>query len=546
MQRVTSIGIGPALGIVSALLALALYGSTLAPTLTWGWRRIGVDGGELLAAAESLGVPHPSGYPTFMLLLKGFGTLVPVGSFAFRGNLASALMAAATVGLLYWLVYRIVRQLATDAPRAYPAMAAALGALTFGSSPLFWSQAVITEVYTLNTLFVAALAVQTTYIVFGRSGKGKPDRRVPPGLLAATGVTLGLGMGNHLTLAAVALPLAVWIWARAEVEPRGWLWAAGGLLLGLSVYLYLPLRAAAGPAVNWGDASTAGGFYWMLSGQAYQDYVFGVPIESLWDKLVTWVELVFTQLNPLGIFLALIGMLALWRAQRWVLFSTGTSAIGLMAYSLLYNTFDSQVLTIPAFFVMSTYVGVGAYQVFVVVSQWAAENAAKDFSPRWIGKLVTGWAPIAALATIAFASVPAAAVVLNYEAQNLRGDSEAFEFAEAVLDIVPPGAVVISDTEEKTFALWYMVFVERPESRVVPISGRLLQFDWYWRNLNERYPGLLPGEFPGDAPRAVEQIVDGAGQGSGVYLTYRDLFLDRDYQLISAAGGIYRFHPRAP
>ena len=508
MRRLTSIGIGPAFGIASALLALALYGSTLAPTLSWGWRRIGVDGGELLVAAESLGVPHPSGYPTFMLLLKGFGTLVPLGDFAFRGNLASALLATATVGLLYWLVYRIVRQMAVDVPRAY--------------------------------------AVQATYIVFRRSAEGTSIRPVPRGLLAATGVTLGLGLGNHLTLAAVALPLAAWVWFRGDVELRRWLWAVGGLLLGLSVYLYLPLRAASGPSVNWGDSSTVGGFYWMLSGQAYQEHVFGVPIESLWDKFITWIELVFTQLNPLGLFLALVGMLALWRAERWFLYSTAASAIGLMGYSLAYNTFDSQVLTIPAFFVMSSYAGVGAYQVFVVASQWAAENAQKDFEPRWIGKLVTGWTPIAALAVIAFAAVPAAAVVLNYEAQNLRGDREAFEFAESVLNTVPSGAIVISDGEDKVFALWYMVFVERPESGVVPIAGRLLQFDWYWRDLKERYPGRLPGEFPRDPLQAVQRIVDGTVQGAGVYLTYSPRFLKGDFDLIPVAGGIYRVHPKEP
>ena len=284
----------------------------------------------------------------------------------------------------------------------------------------------------------------------------------------------------------------------------------------------------------------------MLSGQAYQDYVFGVPIESLWDKFITWVELVFTQLNPLGLFLALVGMLALWRTERWFLYSTGVSVIGLLGYSLFYNTFDSQVLTIPAFLVMSTYAGVGVYQVFTVVSQWASENALKDFEPGWIGKLVTGWAPIAALAVIAFASVPAAAVILNYSAQNLRGDREAFEFAEAVLDTVPRGAIVISDGEDRTFALWYMVFVERPESGVVPIAGRLLQFDWYWRDLNERYPGRLPAEFPGDASQAVRRIVDGSGGDPGVYLTYSHPFLGSDFELIAVGDGIYRVGPKGP
>ena len=135
---------------------------------------------------------------------------------------------------------------------------------------------------------------------------------------------------------------------------------------------------------------------------------------------------------------------------------------------------------------------------------------------------------------------------MNYSAQNLRGDREAFEFAEAVLDTVPSGAIVISDGEDRTFALWYMVFVERPESGVVPIAGRLLQFDWYWRDLNERYPGRLPGEFPADASQAVQRIVDGADRESGVYLTYSHPSLNRDIDLIAVAGGIYRVHPKGP
>ena len=55
-------GTGPlAVGLVLAIASLALYVSTLAPTLTWGWNDAGVDGGELLAAADGFGVPHPPG-----------------------------------------------------------------------------------------------------------------------------------------------------------------------------------------------------------------------------------------------------------------------------------------------------------------------------------------------------------------------------------------------------------------------------------------------------------------------------------------------------
>ena len=62
--------------------SLALYLSTLAPTLTSGYNNTGEDGGELLAAANTFGIPHPPGYPTYTLLLKSFATMVPIGDFA--------------------------------------------------------------------------------------------------------------------------------------------------------------------------------------------------------------------------------------------------------------------------------------------------------------------------------------------------------------------------------------------------------------------------------------------------------------------------------
>jgi hypothetical protein len=59
---------------------LAIYSSTLAPGLTWA--NSGSDGGDLIAAAATGGVPHPTGYPLYLLLARLF-QILPVGSLAF-------------------------------------------------------------------------------------------------------------------------------------------------------------------------------------------------------------------------------------------------------------------------------------------------------------------------------------------------------------------------------------------------------------------------------------------------------------------------------
>src|SRR5688572_14114962 len=80
-----------AMALLTAFLTLAVYGLTMARTITW--RNGGADGGELAAAAWVGGVAHPPGYPLYLTLVRVF-QLVPVGDVAFRATLFSVLCAA--------------------------------------------------------------------------------------------------------------------------------------------------------------------------------------------------------------------------------------------------------------------------------------------------------------------------------------------------------------------------------------------------------------------------------------------------------------------
>ncbi len=93
-----------------------------------------------------LGIPHPPGYPLYIMLTYFFGKL-PIGNLAYRINLMSAIFASLTVALLSITVLRITGN----------SIVAFLTALIFGFSRTFWSQAVIAEVYTLNACFLAAV-----------------------------------------------------------------------------------------------------------------------------------------------------------------------------------------------------------------------------------------------------------------------------------------------------------------------------------------------------------------------------------------------------
>ncbi len=52
--------------LVLAISLIAVYLFTMAPGLTWA--NSGADGGDLITAAATGGVAHPTGYPTFLLI----------------------------------------------------------------------------------------------------------------------------------------------------------------------------------------------------------------------------------------------------------------------------------------------------------------------------------------------------------------------------------------------------------------------------------------------------------------------------------------------
>ena len=81
--------------VVVFAVPLVVYTAMLAPSVLPG------DSGEFQFAAPTLSIPHPTGYPLYLLLGKLFSAL-PIGNTAYRINLLSAVAAAGAV----WATYR--------------------------------------------------------------------------------------------------------------------------------------------------------------------------------------------------------------------------------------------------------------------------------------------------------------------------------------------------------------------------------------------------------------------------------------------------------
>ncbi len=293
---------GAAIALLSTGLAFGLYWFTAASGLTWA--HDGADGGDLLAAALTGGVPHPSGYPLYTALLQGWlrmgQALAPSAEAARLGNLFSALAAALSAGV----TALVARHLIGPVPgRQAIALATAL---LWTVSPLQWSQALITEVYALHMLLAALLA----WTVLTQ----------PRGLLLVAAV-MALGLTNHLTFALLLPAAGYWLW-RGSARPRTVQPVALALVSGLSLLVLLYARipvAAAGegspPPVNWGYADGWEGFWWLVSGAAYRGYLADLSGAGVAARIGGWAQTLTGQYTVVGLALAGLGLM-LWDRRR--------------------------------------------------------------------------------------------------------------------------------------------------------------------------------------------------------------------------------------
>lgn len=455
---------------ICLMLGIGLtYLRTLAPSITWA--NGGGDSGDFVTAAATWGVAHPTGYPTYLLLAR-LCMLVPVGELAYRVNLLSAVAAVVTTLCVYGLIRRLVPEggLASYA-------AASLAALALGLSPLFWSQAVIAEVYALNGLFVVLLLRWTLDATRGVA-LGRWAARLRP-------VVVGLALGNHVT---IALPVAVWVLAGVMGMPAGarlrWLArSAGWVAVGLLVYLYLPLAAMGNPPVNWGDPRDWAGFWWVVSGRLYQGLAFGMPFGQLYGRLAAWAGLLSQQFGWVGLLLGFGGLLYAPSRDRRFLALSAVVAIGYSAFAIGYATDDSDSYLLPAFLVFALWVGLG----LAAVLGWTRARW------RWSALLVVP------LALALFWNVPT-----TMGQVDASSDHAATDYATTIMTTAPQHALVVTSDDLDSFPLWYVHYALGQRPDLVIVVDSLLDFGWYRDNLRAVYPELhIPVEENDDWAMAI-------------------------------------------
>lgn len=451
---------------VTSLISLTVYLLTLAPTITW--RNSSVDSGDFATAVAVGGVPHPPGYPTYLLLGEIFKYL-PFGEIAYRLNLLSATCAAVAIGLLGLIIYET---LTAARERSAPGklsllknqnfiwLCAVSASLTLAFSSTLWSQAVITEVYALNVFFAASLFYIALRV------KNSNAHWLGPLLF----LLLGLSLGNHFSI-GLMFPLIFWLLFRVKWHRRLIASAFLAFGLGLSIYLIIPLRAASAPPVNWGAASTWSNFWWLVSARPYRQFLFTLPWELVPARSISELTLLTESFIWWGVPVGLLGFQRLVRLDRSLAYVSLLTFLLFSVYSIGYNTTDSYVYLLPALLIFAVWIG------------WGLDDLSHGLQNLTISKM-----RYIHLASWGLIILPLLSLFLNFSEQNLSNDDEAYVYAQKSLQLVADNAIIITNEDPNTFALWYGSYGLAWRPDVATININLLTYAWYRQVLNQTHP----------------------------------------------------------
>ncbi|MCY3958972.1 MAG: DUF2723 domain-containing protein [Chloroflexi bacterium] len=510
MPRIADRFAGAVVGLSAAAGALAAYLLTLAPGVVWAGA--GIDSGDLAAAVAVGGVPHPTGYPTLMLLGLAVRA-IPLGDLALRLNVLTALAAAGSLVPLGLLAARLRRS--AGAPMPLPEAAGGSAVLIlYGLAPLVWANAIVTEVYALASLCLWS-ALYAGVRARGCLDAGRGGWR----WAAASGMLLGIGVGAHLTLALALPALAAVLLAERGTERaavrRGAL-VAGSFAAGCMVYAYLPIASALDPPINWGAPSTPQRFWSVVSGEIYQSRLGASEIGAAASKAAWLLAESVRQLTWVLLPLLALGGASLTRRHGWAALATGWVAISALIVGVLYTSRDDEVLILPALAVSALWSAHGVFEVGRLAS--LAGGSAR--------RLVTG-----ALAAILVTT----ALIRGSElapAISMRNATHAGAFAHALLAQANPGTVLLTEDDRATFPLWYASHAAGGRSDVTIVDRRLWQFDWYRETLRrqsgiptEASPttALANAAWPADRPLWAVDIDVTGDRSADVLATVRTL-----------------------
>jgi hypothetical protein len=308
-----------------------------------------------------LGTPHATGYPLYILLNRIFITL-PIGTIAYRANLLSAVYAVFSLLVLYAVINTLVGRESV----------AFLATLALSCIAIFWSQAVVAEVYTLNALLVSL----TLYLLIKRS----QTRRVKDFYLFM--LIYALSFGNHMTMITIFPAILVFVLITEATLLGNWhilLAGFGSIALGAGQYLYLYIRTAQQALYLEQQIYSFRDIMNCVLGRQFKSQLFIFSLSEIFSQRL---PLFFSTLSEVEyhrffMWLALIGLVVLAKEKTKIFILLFLAWLGESFLVINFGVPDFEVYFIPVFLIITIFVAAGmAFICRLPFFRWPLQFAA--------------------------------------------------------------------------------------------------------------------------------------------------------------------------
>jgi len=357
--------------------------------------------------------------------------------------------------------------------------AAILTTLFFSFSPILWSQAVTNEVYSLNIFICSLITLSALYWYNRNKGVSNPETGNSR-LLYFLAYLVGLGSGNHL-LSILLIPALIFLTIfsadQKVLSLKTLIFILSFLMLGVSIYLYLPIRASLNPALNWGNPSTLRNLENHLSAKIYKTLMFSESTHMFFENLRYFCSTFLKQfpvwvlpLILLGIFKGLIQNLKLFVFLVLIILVN-------LAWSLNYNIGDIDSYFLPTILVSSFFLYLG--MLFLLQLLLIAVLPLR-FPERL--KSILSLGIILLVGILYFLRFPQ-----EFKTQNRNKDYICYDFTLNRLRSSHENAVILTGVWDYYSPWLYLRFVEnkRPDLEIVHTS--LLEWPWYYKDYVQKY-----------------------------------------------------------
>jgi hypothetical protein len=522
------------IGGIIFIVTFAIYTFTMCPTIYWE------DSAAFSAVNPILGIPHSPGFPIYVLLGRVF-SLIPIENHAFRSNLMSALWGSLSLAILYLLILEILKK---TKPNGYTFQLPIITGVAFlGFSSAFWLQTIRAEVYTLNIFFTLLL------IFLLVKWSQEKDNGYCFKILILFSFVLGLSFANHPLLMVTLLPAYLVFLLVSDfkrfLDLKKIMLLLSFFLLGISLYLFLPVRSNLSPAINWGRPNNLANLLSYITRSSQSTSIATSSHVPYLNRF--WFTLSFPVIQfSLALFwLGVLGAYVMFKeSKRFFIFLFLLFIFNLFtatwAVDFSLRNYDLLGYLLPSLSIFAIWFTFGIFFIFGMVRKNVGETLVVS-RPKGGDKPFPYILKFFLCGVISLLSL--FQIYRNFNQCNKKSNIWAYQYADQILNSVKKDALVLAGDDNTLTTLWYLNHAERKRPDVKIISSSALSQKNYRDQLREQYRKLsLPKTELANSQNSAYDMCRLNIDKMPVYCQYytNDTVFSRH---LSPAGYIFEYHP---